>query len=281
MLADWQGYLSVWQLPLLVISAAGWIFGGGYLLQWSILRHQPQSKIRPGRCMLVAAAAGTAGAISGMVIFMLLRAIGTAIGVRLIVVGMLFGAAAMLALAYLVVYVMLGMSVRQTLTISALPAGGVVLLGIIIAVGAGVPTYYLRQRELRRIVAVNDIRRVAMALRDYQVKISGSRQRQGGHPEQLDALVEQNIIDAPTIRPGGPNAPARYFYLRPPADRMPDAQMFPVACEIRKHQGGRAVLVVNAGQFEGLWMSETAFEKLLAQPENEAFAKGFRAAAGK
>ena len=280
MLAAWTDYLKFWWWPpAIVIFIAGWIFGGGLLLRRSIRHRSPNAKADVLRCLLGIALAGAAGALSGLIVFLLLRTIGATAGVSLVIPALILGAATILAVGYVCLYATFTLSAKETLLASAPAAGAVLALAIVIGLASSLPSYYLRHRDLRQQRARGALQELAIAIGSYQrdLRAAGLPEKDARPPESLDVLVEQNKIAVQKIRPAGPDGPAKYFYLQPPADAplQPGVPVLMV-CELLAHDGGRAVLYVDKN---ASWVSNKDFEALLARPENLRFAEAFRAAA--
>ena len=279
-------YLYIWQLPLLLVFFIAWIFGGGYLLRWSIRRRELQLKSDLGHCTLAITLAGIAGGISGAIIFLLFNAIGKAAGagVSMIIVGLIFGAAATVVIAYLVIYAMFATSARNTLLICIPPIGGILLLALVVLLAGALPARYMFLRKLDRDRSLGVMQRLAYALTDYQRESQRtSPSSVTVHlPEQLEALVEDGRVTPRFVRPDGPDKPPRFFYLRPASGVLPKDTQALVACEMKPHSGGRAVLVGHPeANCESQWRDDQDFRRLLDLPQNKAFAEAFRAAAVK
>jgi len=278
MLASAREYLHIWQLPIFLVFAAGWIFGGGWLLHRAFRKCGYEKRLSVRKCFVCSLLAGGAGGASAMIVFFLFRAIGTAAHVKLTAVGVILAAAVMAVIAVLVLYAMFEMPMRRMVATAAVPVAAVMVLAAALAAAAGLPAYRIRKRQIQRgrqiSLSLRNLARINQAIRLYQSAFRTP-------PDSLTRLVEKGYIDADVLRPpGSDDQSTRYFYL--PAPPMPAGQ------ETRKIQactsvltGGGVPRVVLLANGNCSVYDEQNFQLLLDLPENAAFAAGLRAAEGK
>lgn len=274
MLASFQDYLFLWQLPLLGVFVVGWIGGGGYLLRWSIRRLRLRRRVKLERCVLASLLAGSAGVFAGGAVLMLAISIGQALNVSLDVPAIVLSGLALLTVSFLVLYAMFEFPARSLLAAAAVPLGATLLLGALVATAAGVPAYYLRHKKAKHRLCQRNLAEIHKAVTAYCWTHTDP-------PRTLQALVDEKYIRQEYIRcAAAPDAETGFFYFpsRPlPANRRTRELL---ACDLPGRHGddARAMVFLNG---TGDWKSEEHFQALLREPENARFAEALGKAEAK
>jgi len=273
MLAGLQDYLGIWQLPLFLALAVGWLWGGGWLLHRSLLRKGYPKRIRRPRCVLIFLLAGLGGAATGAVFFLLCLTVGDRFDVSLLIPAIVVATLVLFAVAFLIVYAMLELSLPAAAKASAVPMLVMFLWLAAVGTATAVPAYIIRVRNYRREACRNNFFFIVEELYRYQ-------QRFGSPPPNLQALVDLNFLEAKHLTcPARPDRKPGYFYL--PATLQthgPEAERI-ILCDFRdNHPNGRNVLLAN-GQFN--WYSTEESENLLRRDLNAEFAAALARAEGR
>jgi hypothetical protein len=271
-LASLQHYLYLWQLPLVGLVAAGWVFGGGYLLSRGLRKHAPGSGAGLGPSFAAMLLAAASAAVAGGIFYMLLVSVGEWADVPLAVPGLIVGAGAGVVMSFCVLYAVLALPARATLR----AAGPALVAAIALAAGVGGVAagfaYAQTWRERGRIIARTELWNIRVAIQQYV------KDHRGAAPEALQDLADEGYLDAPHLRsPGSPDRPVGFFYLAPPPGALHRRNQQVLACDYHAHSGGRAVLLANG---DVLWCDEAIFRERLKRPENAAFTQAWRAAGG-
>jgi len=266
------GYMHWWMLPMLAVFLAAWLIGCPYMLRSAL--HRKLQRRRPpqfGQCLVQVMVSGACGALAGLVVFYLIFVIGARLEVRLWILGAIVAAMIVPVVTVVLLMAMLEMPLGDTVEVSLRPLGALMILGLVLALGAGIPARLIRQRDIRRAEAVGNLVRI------YQAIVGSYERVLGRPPTDLRQLVEKNYLDAKyLISPNFPDRQVGFFYYPTPTvggDERQSQKLF--ACEFLPpgSKGGRAVIFVD-GRAE--WVPGRQFERLLALRENEQFAQALR-----
>ncbi len=267
-------YTHWWMLPMLGLFLAAWLIGGGYLLRASL--HKKLAQRRPprvGQCVLHMFLAGTAAGLAGLVVAYLLYVIGSRADTRLLLPAGLAALLVMPLVAYLMLFGLLNLSARQSLSVALPPVGGLILLTLVLGAAAGIPAIIIRHRERDQNLALRNL------LLIHRAAVGSYEPSFGKPPRDLSELVERNYFDAKVLQsPGLPGRQVGFFYLPTPARGKDDPNSRRIfACDMLGSHGGRGrAVVLVSGQ--PMWLKEKAFQALLDEPDNEQFAEALRAA---
>ncbi len=169
MLAAIREYIFWWHFPPFLLLAAGWIFGGGYLLRRNCLNNDyNERKIRLGRACLITMLAEAAAIFAGGVIFFLFYSIATATKVRLVYVGVALGAVVSIVAVYLIFYVMLELPAKKVLKISLKPLAAVYAFSAVIIVISAWPAIAIHKTKVQKNICAMHIREISNALVNYE-----------------------------------------------------------------------------------------------------------------
>ncbi len=267
-------YTHWWMLPMLGVFLGAWLIGGGYLLRASL--HKKLAQRRPprvGQCVLHMFLGGTAAALAGLVVAYLIYVIGSRADTMLVLPAGLTALLIMPLVAYLVLFGLLNLSARQSLSVALLPVGGLILLTVVLGAAAGIPAIIIRQRERDQNLALRNLQLI------HRAAVGSYERNFGKPPRDLSELVERNYFDAKVLQsPGLPGRQVGFFYLSTPARGKDDPNSRRIfACDMQGSYGGRGRGVVLVSG-EPMWLKEKAFQALLGEPDNEQFAEALRAA---
>ena len=269
-----QPYLYLWQLPLIVLFLLVWTFGGAYLLRRVARKLLPDKRkqITLGRCILVMLLAGAVAPVSGVVLAMLVSAIGRGIGVPLTYLNAGLVAPVMFIMSGLCIYAIFELTVRQTFRAAVASVGPLFLFGALLIPAGAVPAWYIRHRDLRQNISLSRLMRIRDAIIVYE-------RQELVPPDTLRTLVRTGYIEARHLT--APVAPARqvaFFYV---PGKWPfasaDADALRICTFVSSVESGRAAITADG---RCIWATADEFASLADLPVNEAFAKALRAAEG-
>lgn len=268
MLASVRDFLRPWQFAPVAVFVVGWLWGGGWLLLRALKKRDYPQRIKLGNCVVISLVAGVAGAITGLVFFYLFGAIGSIAGAELRIPGAVAGGVAMVVVAFLSIYAMLQLTVRQAVRMATAPLAVIGIFGAIIALPAGIYSVKAKRAQDRKDQCRSRIAYIASALETCQ--------RSTGSPAaSLEELVGQNYIEAgDLICPGAPERDVGYFYE--PARIVPrdnESEQI-ILCDLRDNHGsGRNVVLANR---QVMWYENEKFATLLEIDPNKDFATALR-----
>jgi len=273
MLAAMNDYLHNWQLPFIGLFLLGWLVGGGWLMARFMKPHVEKRRAGVGRGMLIMLLAGAAAAFAMGVVAVLFRAMDQQFQTSLFIFGSVLGVLLGLLVAYVVVYTMLPVNFVRAVAVSSPAFGGVLLLAAAIGVGVGIPSYAIRQREIRQDQSRANLRNLYQGLQMYH-------RRWSTPPQQLQQLlVEKTVAEEHLLCPSAEDPARGYFYYPQPA-RPESEDLGPILiCELAEANDGAGRLILRtSGEVE--WKDADAFREELASPRNAAFAEALKAAEG-
>ena len=285
-----KDYLTAWQIPFIAAFVAWWLLGAAWLLQRSLQRSLKKRGDRGHQafspCVLSLLLAGLGAAVAGGLTFRMAGPIGDRVAdIRTMVLGLAIGLAVLLAvsMAFLILYAALQLPVRQLLRVTWPALASV--LGV--AVLTGVPAFYIgwsiRVNVGRAQTSVLNLSKIDRAIRMYQDFFD--RQLPPDLPaltEELtvrgkakDPLLEKATLQSPFL----PNEAVGYFYDPnvPSLDPTNRKSRQLRACEWThsRSAGYRAMLYANG---DAIFTPDRDFQSALNLPENDSFARAFRAA---
>lgn len=268
MLAAFSNYLFAWQLPMFAVFGATWLIGGPYLTRRALARYAdlPRSKRHLGRCAQLNLFATGAGLVALLIVaaFIVVMA-RSPLGVRLAVaVGVAVGLPSMLGMSWVISLSILALPSKTVLRIAASTTGPIMVLLLLVAAGAGVPAWFVRQNQILEEKCRYGLHQLRYALDMHS--------RRGEEALSLQALVEAGLLKSEfLVCPGKPDVETGYVYL-PATPATPGKGSEKIRlCDRRGNHGSKRHVLFIDGRLELLGRRE--FDELLAKPENEDFRK--------
>ena len=263
-------YLFWWHLPLAGVLVVAWLAVGSYLLRASLTKLTQQRRVPLGRCVLATLLAGGAGAFGGAVFYMLINSIGQHLDLKLHWLAIPLAVVVMLITAFIVLYSMYQLSVKDTFRISLRPLIGVLIIFAVIGTPAAIVTRSQGLTQYYQEITVNKLEVIRASIHNYQRRFLHP-------PATLADLVEKGYLDAETLAQPLSDQANGFLYL-PHTNGDPN-QATPtriVACSIgHKPSMGRAALLAND---HCRWVSASEIQDYLAEPHNADFAAKLKAA---
>jgi len=266
---------KTWQTTLLypgIFLVA--VFGGGYLLWRSLRRHGASRRLGMGRPMVGAFLGMLAAAFcSGITVLLVVKIAGPRTGV---LVGGPLALVVGVVLMWLVWYTMFKLSAAETVRVSLLPLGAIVVWGLVATVAGAVPA---RAQELRRIArnrSYNAASTLYLALESYIG-------RGEGPPADLQTLVAEGLLKKGQLRcPLSPDREVGFFYEQQAAGTTgAGAKQKLIACSFSDEDPDMHVIVFHPDaevQQKTQRANPSQFRQLLDRPENARFAQQWRKA---
>lgn len=266
MLADITDHLYSWQLIPILLMAAAWVAGGGFLLKKCAVK-AGAAKLRFGHSCITMFFAALASILAVSVIALAAKKLGEAFDVNLFTTGIIGGGLLAIGFFFLVIYSMLDLPFKKSLR-AALPTFVVmvVLMGVMGAIVIPISTAQTRQRR-----GVENCQTITAHLAEYFCLFS----RPADFPANLHQLDNANGIKFKLRCPARPNIDS-YFYLRP---RDIPAKDQVILCDLAdNHNGiGRSVIIMKDGLWRSQWVTELEFQELMQLPVNAPFYKALLA----
>lgn len=262
-----DSYIYSWQLLLIPIFLAGWVFVGSRLLRRSMRKQPSIKRLQMGKCISGAIFSVLAGMITLGVILMLFRVVGEALEHPLkgLIIGAAPGIVLGVLLAVIVIYVMFGLSFKDSIKTTMPMLGGVALVAIVLGAIAGPITYYMGTNKSN---AADCRKNLYVIFRSLPGEGSITEM-----PQSLQILADKNLVKNGVLCcPGRSDKSNRsYFYL--PRKLAKDRDKELLICDFKgNHPDGRNVVTTNP-QFTSMWLSEKDFGDILKLPINAEFAK--------
>jgi len=271
LLAEIGDFLSIWQLPVVLVLAVVWIIWGGYLMRRAVRAHVGRREAELNRCLLISLLAGLGGAICALIPVLI------ALAWRLpdtFEFSKLWLALPVAAVFFLVNFLTVFASFQ-------LPAGSLVKIWLksfgpplVVAVVALVPTIWFANTAHQTKVA-NNKSIGALQFIDNAIRVRYAPARP---PASLEELIKQNVVPPTSLRAyRHPSREIGYFYAPATLVRIGEPTQKLLACDWADNQSGdaRAALYIN-GYVEVV--SPGKFQELLARSENKAFAAALKEA---
>ena len=272
LLAEIGDFLSIWQLPIVLVLAGVWIIWGGYLMRRAVRAHVGRREAELNRCLLIALLAGLGGAICSLIPIGIAMAwrLAETLGIQTIWVA--------LPAATVVFFLVNFLTVFASFQLPAGSLGKIWLKSfgppLMVAVVALVPTIWVANTAHQTKVA-NNKSIGALQFIDNAIRVRYAPARP---PASLEELIKQNVVPPTSFRAyRHPSREIGYFYM--PATMQPISEPTSrlLACDWADNQSGnlRAVLYVN-GVVDMAGAGK--FQELLARSENKAFAAALKEA---
>ncbi len=272
LLAEIGDFLSIWQLPIVLVLAVAWIVWGGYLMRRAVRAHVGRREAELNRCLLISFLAGLGGAICSLIpvgIAMAWRLAET-LGIQTIWLALPAAAVVFFLVNFLTVFASF-----------QLPAGSLGKIWLksfgpplVVAVVTLVPTIWVansaREEKLANNRSIGALQFIDNAIR---VRYAPARP-----PASIEELIKQNVVPPTAVRAyRHPSREIGYFYAPATLERIGEPTQKLLACDWADNQSGnaRAALYVN-GYVEVI--SPGKFQELLARSENKAFAAALKEA---
>ena len=271
LLAEIGDFLSIWQLPVVLVLAVAWIIWGGYLMRRAVRAHVGRREAELNRCLLISLLAGLGGAICALIPVLIALAWRLADTFEF---SKLWLALPVAAVFFLVNFLTVFASFQ-------LPAGSLVKIWLksfgpplVVAVVALVPTIWFANTAHQTKVA-NNKSIGALQFIDNAIRVRYAPARP---PASLEELIKQNVVPPTSLRAyRHPSREIGYFYAPATLVRIGEPTQKLLACDWADNQSGdaRAALYIN-GYVEVV--SPGKFQELLARSENKAFAAALKEA---
>ena len=272
LLAEIGDFLSIWQLPIVLVLAGVWIIWGGYLMRRAVRAHVGRREAELNRCLLIALLAGLGGAICSLIPIGIAMAwrLAETLGIQTIWVA--------LPAATVVFFLVNFLTVFASFQLSAGSLGKIWLKSfgppLVVAVVTLVPTIWVANTAHQTKVA-NNKSIGALQFIDNAIRVRYAPTRP---PASLEEMIKQNVVPPTSFRAyRHPSREIGYFYM--PATMQPISEPTSrlLACDWADNQSGnlRAVLYVN-GVVDMAGAGK--FQELLARSENKAFAAALKEA---
>jgi len=272
LLAEIGDFLSIWQLPIVLVLAGVWIIWGGYLMRRAVRAHVGRREAELNRCLLIALLAGLGGAICSLIPIGIAMAwrLAETLGIQTIWVA--------LPAATVVFFLVNFLTVFASFQLPAGSLGKIWLKSfgppLVVAVVTLVPTIWVANTAHQTKVA-NNKSIGALQFIDNAIRVRYAPARP---PASLEELIKQNVVPPTSFRAyRRPSREIGYFYM--PATMQPISEPTSrlLACDWADNQSGnlRAVLYVN-GVVDMAGAGK--FQELLARSENKAFAAALKEA---
>jgi len=271
LLAEIGDFLSIWQLPVVLVLAVVWIIWGGYLMRRAVRAHVGRREAELNRCLLISLLAGLGGAICALIPVLIALAWRLADTFEF---SKLWLALPVAAVFFLVNFLTVFASFQ-------LPAGSLVKIWLksfgpplVVAVVALVPTIWFANTAHQTKVA-NNKSIGALQFIDNAIRVRYAPARP---PASLEELIKQNVVPPTSLRAyRHPSREIGYFYAPATLVRIGEPTQKLLACDWADNQSGdaRAALYIN-GYVEVV--SPGKFQELLARSENKAFAAALKEA---
>jgi vacuolar-type H+-ATPase subunit I/STV1 len=265
--ADIDSYLHVWQWVPVGVFVVAWLLVGGWLFRRELLKVSdvPQRRVKFGRGLLASFTTGLAAIFVGLLIGLLFYRMGLRFEMpALDYVGAVAGVVMALVAAYVIGYVVLGFSAKQTFHVVWRPVVAVFAMAAIVTAACAPATISQTKADEGRKACGRNMTAIAYSLR-----------RTRETPRNLQALVSGRQLHDEQIR--CPASKKEYFYMpvkrTGKLDKMLDKMLNKtlVVCDLAEnHPGGRLVIFAN---WSCEWKTDSEFDELLKLPVNEAFAK--------
>jgi hypothetical protein len=270
LLAEAGDFLSIWQLPIILVLAGVWIVWGGYLMRRAALASVGRREAELGRCVVIALLAGLGGAISGAIAVALAWQAAQALVIQTIWLALPAATVVFCLVSFLTVFASFQMPARDLGKIWLKSFGPPLLVAALTSAPAIWVAYGAHQSKLAKNKSIGALQYIDEKIRE--------RYNLARPPASLEELIKQNVV--PPTRLGAYNHPARqigYFYMPATLVRIGEPTKAILACDWADNQRGsdRAVLYVN-GNLE--IAGPKTFQDLLARDENKAFAAALKQA---
>lgn len=267
MLASIQDYIHFWQLPLLLLLAVGWLWGGGSLLLKSLKKNNYPKRIKLGNCVLYMMLAGAVSVIAAAVFFMVFKTLG---GFSMMIVGGFISLIIMITVIFLVIYAMLELPLKKSVLVSSIPVSAVICLLLLVVMASLIPARIARKADLKRGYCQRNLSMLHDRLANYQIQF-------GKPSDSLKTLIEKDwALPKDLICPGNEDISIGYFYYPQRTIGRNEVSRKILACDWKEnHPRGRNVLYIN-GNIE--WLNEKELGEVFALDENKMFQQALMAA---
>ena len=272
LLAEIGDFLSIWQLPVVLVLAVVWIIWGGYLMRRAVRAHVGRREAELNRCLLISFLAGLSGAICALIPvgIMLAWRLAENLGIQTIWLA--------LPAATVVFFLVNFLTVFASFQLPAGSLGKIWLKSfgppLMVAVVALVPTIWIansaHEEKLANNRSIGTLQFIDNAIR---VRYAPTRP-----PASLEEMIKQNVVPPTSLRAyRHPSRQIGYFYMPATLVRIGEPTQKLLACDWADNQSGdaRAALYIN-GYVEVV--SPGKFQELLARGENKAFAAALKEA---
>jgi hypothetical protein len=263
MLATIENYVDLrWHLPLALALAGGWGLAATLLLRRGVRQHLQRRASSFGRCAGVVLLAAALAAFSGAVVAFLVLGLGKFFDWRLRIPAVALGGAAMLVIAYFVLWAMLRLPGKQTLRLYAIALVAPALPVALALIPVAHYSYALGQKQIRESQCILTLQRLHQALYTHY---------RGQPPASLDRVVADNMLrEAEVHCPAAPGAKSMYFYCPSVAVLPPGGTTRRlIACDTGPHHGGNWCVLFANGKAQSVTQAQLA--SLLEDKDNLAF----------
>ena len=263
-LAEAKDWLSIWQLPVVLILVGVWILLGGRFLWKQVASQASRKEAGQDRCRIVALLCGIIGVFCAGIAIVLGKMLGDAMSVRWFWVSLPLGALAFIGASFLTVFASFQIPAGKLVRVWVKSFGPV----LIIATIAMAPTFWISYSANQKIIDQ------AESCRDFYdiFRALSSRRYQSYAPKSLAELKDLKGFKDGSLRSRRhPGREIGYFYFSSPLAEMDEKTTRLLACDWLDNQAGgvRVVLFAN-GQIKKV--TEQRFKSLLREEDNMVFA---------
>lgn len=269
-LSDW---LHWWQLPIFGAFFLIWLIVGPYLVRGALAKFPdiPKSKRRMGRCVSINVLSSGAGLAAMCVIgaFLAFVAVKSEV-IPLAYAAAVLAPAAMLAMAWVVILVMLELPGRVLLRFTLRTSGIIALAALVLGLAAFAPAWVIRQAEGLSGTCVENLQQVSGGLEKY------ARIHPGQQPANLQVLADEKWVEKKYLKCTGSSREDGFIYLpsstglairnRPGAE---DANKKLIISDRPGSHGKLHVVMYATLRVEPI--DEEHFQEVLNLPENKEF----------
>jgi hypothetical protein len=268
-LAEVGDFLSIWQLPVILVLAGVWIIWGGYLMRRAVRDHVGRREAELNRCVVIALLAGLGGAVSAFLVFGIERVwrLGERLEIQALWLVLPAAAVVFCLVSFLTVFASFqlpGGSLGKVWLKSFGPP-------LLVAAVAAVPTVWVANGAHQNILAKNrSVTGLQLIYKEIAARYAPARP-----PASIEDLTKQNVVPPRAYR--HPSRSIGFFYMPAPMQPISEPTSRLLACDWADNQSGnlRAVLYVN-GVVDMAGAGK--FQELLARDENKAFAAALKEA---
>ena len=273
-LAGLQDYLFPWQLWVILFYAAAWLIGGTYLMRWALVRMTDlprRKRTLSGSFRLNFFTTGSGLAALALIALAFGMFAGRAESGKLTiaVTGLALSVPAMFGTAWAVGMVLLSLSAKAWLRVTAVATGGPLAFLVLLVAVAFVPSRSQRLTNLYLGRCEKNLYGLRGALNRHGAI--------GPEAATLEELVEKGQCGPELLRcPAKPDRVPGYLYVPSPQTARDAGAAYKIrACDRRGNHGSSRMVLYTDGRVKAV--NEDRFAELLTLPDNAKMAELVRA----